>query len=269
MSNLHISVGLPGSGKTTLFKKLRSYHCYFNCDKYHGDLAGPLSRYIKGFDFERDLYLDGLFLKKGDISKILEIVDKEGRSSFNKIVVHYWSPDVAACKWNDRGRRAESSTISIDKLEIDNLKELTTLSDEYPNMEFLTHEVERKPDWMLISDINNFNADASGVITGADRWSLGGNFRDCWGGNYPVAADDAPDGMPELDEILVQLAPDISFLYFRKISKEFVSKDFFDDHDYYGGSTSNFRYKLDFKELFKFLRAEGLLAESVYEELRS
>jgi hypothetical protein len=60
--------------------------------------------------------------------------------------------------------------------------------------------------------------------------------------------------MSELDTLLEKVAPNISFLQYKKITNECISTKDFSEGDYYGGCVYYSQYVLDVKSLFDILK---------------
>lgn len=122
IKELHISIGLPGSGKTTEFDKLfessdnKRKNIRIQCDNF---LTGsrPTYKNMSQLILDRSrlfceiTFLDGLFLTLENVKEVVDSV----KDRVQKVVIHYWEPNVEACKWNDEGRRSLNSKITIKK----------------------------------------------------------------------------------------------------------------------------------------------------------
>jgi len=268
---LHISVGLPGSGKTSAFKILHKemgrLANLIECDQYlHGARGGRyknMEELIKDRSslFDRHTFLDGLFLTRKDVEKVLEIACDRNRLP-SHVIIHYWNPNVEACIWNDTHRRDEDSAITIENAKIDSINEIMEVKDieKYKKIKFSkkTYNVQRKPEWKMFSDEHQLYANEEGVVKG-DSWSLGGTWQDCWGNSGSVSPSKAPDSMTELDELLEKVAPSISFLQYKNIANNCVSVREFREGDYYGGSTYHNQYLLNLPCLYDYLKEKELI----------
>jgi len=262
IKELHISIGLPASGKTTEFYKLfessdnKRNNMLIECDKY---LVGYRPTYKNMSDLIADrsrlfceiTFLDGLFLTLENAKEVVSSV----KDRVKKVVIHYWNPNIEDCKWNDAGRRKLNSSITIENAKIDSIDEIKKIKDSFNNIEFLfkIHSVEKKPEWKHFSDVNDLYCDENGIVKG-ESWSLGGSWSDCWGNQGTVSPGSRPDGMAELDTLLEKVAPNISFLQYKRITNECVSINDFSEGDYYGGSVYYNQYVLDIKNLFYILK---------------
>ena len=261
IKELHISIGLPGSGKTTEFDKLfensnnKRKNIRIQCDSF---LTGSRPTYKNMSELILDrsrlfceiTFLDGLFLTLENVKEVVDSV----KDRVKKVVIHYWEPNIEACKWNDEGRRSLDSSITIENAKIDSLDEIKKIKDSFDNIEFLfkIHIVKRKPEWKHFSDVNGLYCDENGIVKGGS-WSLGGTWGDCWGSHGSVSPGERPDGMAELDTLLEKVAPNISFLQYKKITNECVSTEDFSERDYYGGCVYYSQYVLDVKSLIDIL----------------
>jgi len=271
IKELHISVGLPGSGKTTLFKKLysaqgRTICCHIECDSYlrihrsrYKDMEALLKDRMR--TFQDITFLDGLFLNKQDIYRILKIA-KEENIAVDKVIIHYWTPDRDACQWNDIGRREEDSSITIANAEIDSVEKIMKANRSFENIKFemQVYDVVKKEPWKVFADSNGLYTNEDGILSG-ESWCLGGSWNDCWGSTGSVSPSSPPEGFFALDNLLEKIAPNISFLQYKKILNECVSTDEFSDHDYYGGSTYHNKQMLNVIALYNYLIEKELIEE--------
>jgi len=92
-------------------------------------------------------------------------------------------------------------------------------------------------------------------------WITGGQSgRSCWGGEYySVSGESEPDSTI-LDDILTELAPDISFMQFRKI-KGMFRKSESQRSDYYGNYTNVATQSISTRLLYDELNAMSLLED--------
>lgn len=255
VKELHISVGLPGSGKTTLFKKLysakgRGACTHIECDSYlrQGNRYKDMESLIRERSsiFQEITFLDGLFLKKRDINKVIEIAI-EKKVAIEKVVIHYWNPNREYCQWNDIGRRGEDSSITIASAEIDSIEKIMRIEEDYKSIKFekQVYDVVKKDGWKVFAESNGLYVDDEGMLSG-ESWSLGGSWNDCWGNTGTVSPSSAPD---------------ISFLQYKKILNECVSNKEYSDHDYYGGCTYHNRQVLNVRALYNYLIEKEIIEE--------
>lgn len=271
LKELHISVGLPASGKTTLFKKLINDRkgivskVHIECDRYRNihskdkQMDVIIKEAIRRF--EEYTYLDGLFLTKQDINEALLIVRKE-RVKVDKVIIHYFRPDREKCQWNDLGRRDTNSTITIENAKIDTLEEIMEIEEDISDIKFQSksHKVVEKEKWKVFADTNNLYTDENGIASG-ESWCLGGSWADCWGGGGSVSGSPQPEGCYVIDDLLEEIAPTISFLQYKKIMNECVSIDEFSEGDYYGGSTRHAKQLVNIPALYNYLVEKELIEE--------
>lgn len=266
ISELNISVGLPASGKTTLFSKLSkgshgSY--YLGCDSYLKRSGYTMERLLKdrAYSLRNVVYIDGLFLTKEDIKKVLDILVSE-KIKIDKVIIHYFQGDKDTLKWNDIGRREQDSKITIDNANMDSIKDIMTISGDFKDIKFVNkiHSVVKKEAWKTFSEIHNLFADEYGIAKG-DDWSLGGTWCDCWGNSGTCSPETPPEGVRLLDDLLEKVAPTIPFLQYRKIMNECVSIREFSHGDWYGGTTYHNQHLIDIKKLYGYLVEKGFIEE--------
>lgn len=95
------------------------------------------------------------------------------------------------------------------------------------------------------------------------KWSSGGySGGSCWGGNAERYTSDEKEPDLPIDDILEKIAPEITFLKFRKLNKEidyYMSSLEYTQDDYYGNSTD---YKVKFiliSSLYNIFVEEGII----------
>lgn len=251
---LYITVGLPASGKTTWAKSMvrddwNVNHIELDSLRYKSGLDNVLRSYIRG----GMSIIDGLILTEDDIVKILNILTEE-KIKVDKVKIHYWKPDREVCMWNDLYRRDVDSGITISNAVIDDFKNTKNLKSQFPdiNFEIVKHDIVRAEPYVLFANKHNLYMDEFGNVKG-DSWCTGGTWANCWGDSGTVGPDSKPDDMRILDEILEEVAPNISFLQYKKIKGNCVTTETYSDGDYYGGTTYHQQYVLDVKYLYNYL----------------
>lgn len=259
IKKLHITVGLPASGKTTWADKYST-----NSRRRHIEVDSYLKRSYGSDNTTEDVLknrvrrsdetiIDGLFLTEDDINKALKIIKDKG-FEVREVIIQYWRPNREYSLWNDLYRRDTNSVITIENAVIDDFKDTKNLKAKNPNIEFKIerHDVVKTEPYRLFAAKLNIKLNSDGEIKG-DSWCNGGSWADCWGNCGSVGSDEKPEGMDELDKILENICPNITFLQYKGIMRECVYIDDFTDGDYYGGVTHHNRYVLKFGSLYEYL----------------
>jgi hypothetical protein len=282
---LHITVGLPGSGKTKWakdkqgpagsmrskggvlhieFDKLRE-RCEIRKRYPSASLTKPDEEMIREYQNNSTHYDDvilDLFVSTN--AGIIDLLNKLRIRKNTEVVINYWTPDVDACMHNDRGRRDENSSISITNSTIET-PDLARISESLSEMQDVkvsiqTHKTVMKSAWEVFRDeiaSKHSCPDRDGKVT-SQSWCLGGDWKDCWGGGGTVSGESPVSNFSAFDDIINEVCPHISFMLYKKIWAECVDVDESYDHDYYGGSTKNACYYFRIRDLHSVLVREGL-----------
>ena len=266
MAKVLILMGLPGSGKTTFAEKYAKKHNldwkqevnHIDIDsiKERGYITSTeeiLKKYFK--EHIKDNIIDGLFTCTKDVIHVINSLPYQR----NNIEIHYWIPDKEKCLYNDTGRRRLSSkntilNVMLEYPDIDLIKEKTKVK----NLSIITHEVEKKPLWMVKTDeLGLYVMDDKYLCS--DSWNLGGTCCDCWGGAYSVTPEPQPASFSEFDNLLESLCPDLSFLKYKKLYHQCVDIEQGIENDYYGGSIHHAFYRCDIQKMFEMLDEWNLI----------
>lgn len=282
---IHITMGLPGAGKTDWSKKYREskkagtgWSPIHQVDHIEYDFIKESMRYLKNPD---DLMKEFIkLIRKSDMDEIIMdslVSDESGiikmlllmmpiPEKVDVIKIHFWVPEPDLCKINDRGRRNKDSSISIDymKLEEPNPESIKTKLEERSNefnetkIEVIKHNTMIKEDWKIFRDeIVKPIAYIKDDIVESDSWSMGGSWRDCWGNGGSVSGEPESE-FKTLDLIFEKVCPNISFIQYKNICNKIVVSDTRSEGDYYGGSvTYGYKY-FNVKDLYRELVERGL-----------
>lgn len=271
---IHILMGLPGSGKSTFAKdfKNKKHRCQIiDFDEMMAVSAGRNpSKHIKAqlkgkisFGAE-NLILDGLFLSSDAIVETVcttmwSLVEKNNNSYLFQmkkakdssvqlhvsIIIHRWDEDRETCLKNDGGRRSKDSAITILNAVYE-MPDLELIKDKISGyasdigckiigIEQVNHKVELKEDWKRYYNSYGIHVDDDGNLR-SEEWSKGGTCGSCWDSNLSHVSGEKTPNFDELDEFLERISPNITFLQYKKIWKECVWEETETKGDYYGGS---------------------------------
>lgn len=243
---VHIVMGLPGSGKSTWVVEETK-------DGVLGEII-DLDRKRTKVDWKwfkdhvdgriNGIYVDGLFTTNDQILALIKEISKEISNS--EFFIHYWIPDRERCVKNDllRGREKRAK-FSIETLPIDDprknseIRKLATIK---------IHDVYQPTDADLFA-LSHANVDK--FFLESQCWSLGGECWDYTGVKWLLPADN-PKEFDELDDLLLEIWPNIGLLQYKKIKKIVEIKESRED-DYYS-DVMEARHIIDLRKLYTLIQ---------------
>lgn len=298
---IHILVGLPGSGKSSYAKSIcegKKDKIIFDFDLHifkkikntytRDDIRNVLRDTVDHFLFINSithLYLDGLFLTNDIVEDIihetLNLYDKRlpykikvGESNMVKFIIDQWNEDRAACLSNDNFRyldnkRNTPAAITIknatyEDIDVDSLNNNMGITlNEFQNIRdkkvrVVVEKADHKVILYNVKDKLLYDYSALNGILKSERWSKGGTWADYTGASGTIGEDEQPE-FKELDEILARLCPNLSFLKYKFIMKEYVEIKEEAENDYYGGTKYYAHYEGKLNEILNYLKQNNLL----------
>lgn len=272
---LRILIGLPGSGKTYFAKSLANnsttvihedelrdtgFRIY---NKNTGNRYPPmeldeLQRTINLHTglWVNTLILDGLYLTTERVMEAIKYVST--KFDVSKIILDVWTENKQECIRNDYLRRRIGSSLSIETLSIN--VNFDTVKQAYPQTTVQTHSVYHTPDWVLffrqyLSLDDESMLRSNDWVTGGEAWGCGGYDR------RPVDPDSTPTCFTELDDLLAEICPKLSYLEYKKINETCVSVSEWEDSDYYSRVTKQC-FVCDLESLYNLLCEYGYITDS-------
>lgn len=265
--NVEILMGLPGSGKTHYAKEhentragvyavildelsdIRMYGCKRSMEEL---IQIGVSNVYRNAN---TIILDGPFFTNEHLRIALHSIAQE----YGKVnaTIHHWEENRDYCLKNDGGRREVKSTHTIEtaEYELPNVEWLhEQLADNSVHIaKIVMHEIELKPEWLRFWRPVQYHDDGKLY---SSSWCTGGCWNDCWGGSTPAAAEE-PYNFSELTDLLEKVAPNLTFLQYKRIEAECVSTHTSYERDYYGGAVSRCQWVCDLERLYKVLHSYG------------
>lgn len=281
-----LTVGLPGSGKTTFCEEYLKNNEDKNVNHIEFDKHRKTA-YGKNLNFEnvllnmmkekRDeiLLLDTLLLDNNGVINSIEIL-KDTLETINnmEIEIHYWNLDRESCLHNDKGRRKENSEITIknaklEEIDVEAIKKATSLDKVY----LFTHDIKRKSELQLALDLLDYNVEEvcdeyddeeekkrylyseQWLVRGTERYYVNSD----WDSAYiKLDGEEAIMEFKEFDEVIEQLCPSLTFIEYKELLKVCVDIDEFDKDDYYTYATYK-RWRCDLNKLEEYLKSKNYI----------
>ena len=260
MGIIYILCGLPGCGKTHFANSKKDKNTLIvDCDSLTtgiNTLEGKIYNYIVNHLYgnykQKKVILDGLFLKVDDVVSMIQYLNKafDGKFSFE---VEYWPADIETCLKNDSGRREISSTFTIEHGVLEEMTEDIFKEKLFFSVPVHNHKTILKEEYKLMVDEmqkNKISVKDSRYLYSSD-WYVGAEYPDRV---YISKEEKVPSDFVELDEILEKYFPEITYLQYKRLKRECVELDDFDETDYYTGTVYEARYVCDLKKLYAFIK---------------
>lgn len=277
--NLHLTVGLPASGKSFFAKdfiKRNPEYKLIDIDSLKDEnffmkkmsLVDILNDQIRITYHRKDanIFLDALILTNEEIGNVLFQFSQFYDDIF--VTIHYWKENREVCLKNDCGRRDTPSAITIKNAVLEKIDQEKILenvkSDKYNtynvNIEKIVyHDVHLKEDWYRC--FKPFVWIEKDKKLRSASWCSGGAYGNCWDSTLSVVTPDDPVDFEQLDNLLIKTCPNLNFIDYRKIRKECVSTEEHYESDYYGGGTTNVNWVCDLEKLYSLLKEMGYKLE--------
>lgn len=272
IEQLHILIGLPGSGKTYwAAREVAEYHsrCYsFNKNEYchievdalrkpytwasrsrtDSEIQGLVIQYLRQ---AKVAYYDALVLNQESVENFISLVLKDAAISIENIILDYWNEDRDTCLYNDEGRREQNSIITIRKgiLEKPSAKEIEAKFGIHTTLH--QHLVVKKPEYAHFASIEGIEL-VDNLYMASDKWSIGGISRSRNGDDTPIQGEEPPTSFEKFDEIIEKIWPNIPHNKYVKLFKECVEFRPSTESDYYS-SEDYLQYVCNMEKLYSMI----------------
>jgi len=285
---VHILMGLPGSGKTTwakeyyeknhnkkgdkrliidicdLDKILEDYRMTYENMTMRDVIQHVISRNM-GSAFrsrpyetiEFEYIFDGLYTRMEEIDYTIDELRKAREESGSyatiDVIIHRWTPNIEFCLSNDSGRREESSEITIKNATVEYV-DVNPLIEKYGgNFSFCVevHEVIKATERQKF--IGKYGKEIQ-----SKSWTTGGMWGDCWGNEGSVSPE--PVALfTELDEILLKVCPNLSYLEYKVMADKLIHQVEKTSYGYYGSYEEYSYWTINTGELYDYLHEKNII----------
>jgi hypothetical protein len=274
IKEMHVLVGLPGSGKTT-FTKQFNLNTYTPSKRNEADIIDFDAIFKQCFVigcpnstreniecrplpvlYHNKVVLDGLFVNQEEVEWVLGLFLNDAKfrkqHSVEKIIVHVWKPDKDACRWNDMARHGSRhifSQFSIDCLDIGYI-DVDDIEEKFGiKTQLKLHDIIRAPAYQVMVAQNNIRN--NGKYLESSTWSLGGTSYGLSGSEHHFSAEQ-PVEFEEFDELLERICPQITYLQYKKVNRACVTMEERPISDYYTSGNEGY-WRCDLEKLYEML----------------
>lgn len=269
-----ILMGLPACGKTTYahgmlvgtrtvydlpwvthleLEELMGLSEYGEYDK---TLEEVLEETFKG-ELNSVVILDGLILTNEKVIEVIKLIN--GMRTVVNYEIHYWGSNLERCVRNDKYREDSRSEefikgLTLEALGLERIKEETghTLITSESHKTYWKDDLE-----LLVERYNIFVSDEQYLKS--EEWRTGGIYGNCYGGTGVVKAEKQPKSFRNLDNLLTEIKPNLTFMEYNRILDACVEIQEYTEREYYGGHTEYAYYRCDLLDLIEVLTEMELL----------
>lgn len=220
------------------------------------------------------IIFDGLFTSTESQKNVIESIIRSYKDFFftphHQLNINFifFNENREVCLYNDSFRsnkRQADITIKhlpLDKPDIDSFKKQYT--DDFLIFSLITKDIYKMSKLNILKEkhYNKYWSEKLNTdVMVSNTWDVGGTVCDYTGGEYKVTPEEQPTSFEELDDLLLEIAPKVSFLEYKKIMNTCVTIEEDDDYDYYGGCVHSKLYCCKLDLLFSLLKEFGYLED--------
>ena len=195
--------------------------------------------------------------------------------------IHQWNEDRESCLHNDRYRNRDKKSnasialfeyteidenlIKLLKKHLENFQVKNDIILNIKSIKKISHMVQKSTMYErkfepACDNKYGHGSDPQGMYLYSEDWTLGGEWGNCWGDHGHVSAGN-PKEFVEFDDFLEEIAPNITFLQYKKLRNHCVEQIEWHVPDYYSSGTDEACWRCDMHKLYDMLKEMNYIDE--------